>query len=133
MIDGTHLWDQDLVALLDSHRYPLAIAIQTAGSNSEDLCFVQLLDGGFGQKDAAGGLGLSLDALDKHTIEKRGEGADGLECGRLGVVSKLGEDEQSDGWFGEEVGERMRSRASVACSSRRGGGGRTIFELCEED
>jgi hypothetical protein len=66
----TYLRNQHLIALLNAHRYPLAFAIETTGTDSQDLGLVQLLDGGLGQEDAAGGLGLSLNALDQDAVEE---------------------------------------------------------------
>lgn len=70
--------DQDLVAGLDGRCNALSISVKSAGSNSQHLGLVQLLDGGFGEEDTAGGLGLGLDALDQDAVEKGGERLDGL-------------------------------------------------------
>lgn len=75
--------DQDAVAGSDAHRGPLAVLVQAAGADGEDLGLVELLDARLGQEDAAGGLGLGLDALDQDAVQEGDEGADGLERGGL--------------------------------------------------
>lgn len=80
----TYLRDQDLVARLDTHGYSLALAIEATGTDGQDLGFVQLLDAGLGQEDAAGRLGLGFDALDQNAVEEGGERADGFQGGGLG-------------------------------------------------
>jgi hypothetical protein len=112
---STYLRNKNLITLLNTHRYPLALAIQPAGTNSQDLGLVQLLDGGLGQEDAAGCLGLGLDALHEHAVEERGERADGLQSGRLGgIVSRdLG---RKGSWR-----KRIGSRACISsCAPGRG-------------
>lgn len=114
---STYLRNEDLVALLNTHSYPLALAIQSTGTDGQDLGLVQLLDGGLGQEDAAGGLGLGLDALDEDTVEERGEGADGLESGRLQeFVSRV------SGSTGEGVGEKGIGLRPCFCSCEVGDG-----------
>ena len=79
-LDGrtTELGDQDLVAGLDGGSNALAIAVEGTGANGENLGLVELLDGRLGEKDAAGGLGLGLDALDQDAVEQGSERLDGL-------------------------------------------------------
>ena len=79
-LDGraTELRDQDLVTGLDRRGNALSISVESARADGQHLGLVQLLDGGFGEEDTAGGLGLSLDALDQNAVEKGGEGLDGL-------------------------------------------------------
>jgi hypothetical protein len=79
-LDGrtTKLGDQNLVTGLDGRSNALAIAVESTRANSEDLCFVELLDGGLGEEDATGSLGLGLDALDEDAVEEGSEGLDGL-------------------------------------------------------
>ena len=79
-LDGrtTELGNQDLVTGLDGRGDALAIAVEGAGTDGEDLCLVQFLDGGFGEEDSAGGLCLGLDALDKDAVEQGSESLDGL-------------------------------------------------------
>ena len=60
----TYLRNQHLITGLDTHSYPLALAVEATGTDSQDLGFIQLLDGGLGQEDAAGGLRIGFDALD---------------------------------------------------------------------
>jgi hypothetical protein len=79
-LDGraTELRNQNLVAGLDGRSNALAIAVVGTGANSKNLGFVELLDGGLGEEDAAGGFGLGLDALDEDAVEEGSEGLDGL-------------------------------------------------------
>ena len=72
-----YLGDQDAVTLLDAHGQAVALLVEGTGADGEDLGLVELLDARLGQEDAAGGLGLGLDALDQDAVEERGEGADG--------------------------------------------------------
>lgn len=88
-LDGraTKLRNQNLVARLDRRSNALSIAVKGTGANSQNLGLVQLLDGGLGEEDTAGSLGLGLDALDEDAVEERCEGLDGLGgdgglCGR---------------------------------------------------
>lgn len=70
-----------------AHGDALAIAVQTTGSDGQDLGLVELLDARLGQEDAAGGLGLGLDALDKHAVQEGSEvadGSDGRHCEWMG-------------------------------------------------
>jgi hypothetical protein len=77
-LDGraTKLRNQNLVAGLDGRSNALAIAVVGTGANSENLSFVELLDGGLGEE--AGGFSLGLDALDEDAVEEGSEGLDGL-------------------------------------------------------
>ena len=79
-LDGrtTKLRNQNLVTGLDGRSNALSIAVKGTGANSENLCFVEFLDGGLGKEDATGGLGLSLDALDENAVKEGCEGLDGL-------------------------------------------------------
>lgn len=77
------LRDQHLVAGLHRALDPLALPVEPARADGEHLRLVELLDGRLWQEDAARRLGLGLDALHEHPVEQRGNGADGLECGRL--------------------------------------------------
>lgn len=81
--EQTYLRNQHSVTLLHAHRYPLAFAVKTTGSDGQDLGLVQLLNGGLGQEDAAGRLGLSLHALYQDAVEEGSERADGFQSGRL--------------------------------------------------
>lgn len=74
----TKLGDQNLVARLDRRSNALSIAVKGTGANSQNLGLVELLDGGLGEEDTAGGLGLGLDALDEDAVEEGCEGLDGL-------------------------------------------------------
>lgn len=80
-LDGaaTKLRDQDLVARLHADGNAVSALVERARANGQHLGLVQLLDGGVGQEDARCGLGLRLDALHEHAVEKGGERADGLE------------------------------------------------------
>jgi hypothetical protein len=79
----TYLGDQHTVTLLDAHGQPVALLVERTGSDGEDLGLVELLNAGLGEEDAAGGLGLGLDALDEDAVQKRSEGADGTDGGSL--------------------------------------------------
>lgn len=83
-LDGraTKLGNQHSVADSNAHGDALAITVQATGSNGKDLGLVELLDAGLGQEDAAGGLGLGLDALDEHAVQEGSESTDGAD-GRL--------------------------------------------------
>jgi hypothetical protein len=72
----TYLRNQNTVAVGDTHRQTLALPVESAGSNSEDLAFVELLDARLGQEEAAGRLGVGLDALYQHAVQQRDEGLD---------------------------------------------------------
>lgn len=97
----TDLRNQNLVADRNAWRYPVAVLVQTTGADSQDACLIQLLDGAFGEEDAARGLGLGLDPLHEDAIEERRNGLDGLECGRLRgpCVSRISASSQSDAPF----------------------------------
>lgn len=86
-LDGaaTELRNEDLVAGLDAHGYPLAVLVLEAGTDGEDLGLVKLLDGAVGEEDAGGGLGLGLHALHQNAIEEGCEGLDVLEHGLMQV------------------------------------------------
>jgi len=77
------LGDQYAVALVDAHGHALAVLVQTAGPNRQHLGLVELLDARFGEEEAAGRLGLGLDALHEHAVEERDERLDGAERGGL--------------------------------------------------
>ena len=85
----TYLGNQHLVAGGHAHGQALAILVEGAGADGQDLGLVELLDARLGQEDAAGGLGLGLDALHDHAVEQGDEGLDGAERGGLsrGIVS----------------------------------------------
>lgn len=87
---ATILGNENLVTGLNAHDDALAVSVETAGTDGEDLGFIEFLDGGFGEEDAAGGAGLGLHALDEHAVQQRDERFDGFECGGL-LVEKEGE------------------------------------------
>ena len=80
----TYLRDQHLVTGLNARCYALALLVERAGPNSQDLGLVELLDGGVRQEDARRRLGLGLDALHEDAVEERSDATDGLD-GRLEV------------------------------------------------
>lgn len=84
----TYLRDQDLVTRLHARCYALALLVERAGSNGQDLGFVELLDRRVGQEDARRSLRLGLDALHKDTVEERSNAADGLDGGLGELVSR---------------------------------------------
>lgn len=89
------LRDQDLVAGADAHGYSLAFPVHHAGAYSQHLCLVELLHGAVGEEQTTGGLGLSFHALHENAVQKRCEGFDGLESGRLNSLCQL-----RRRWFG---------------------------------
>lgn len=83
------LWDQDLVAGLHAGGDALSVFVEGAGADSNDFCFVEVLDGCFGEEDTGCGLGFGLDALDEDAVEEGGNAADGFDGG-LGASQLLG-------------------------------------------
>lgn len=81
-----YLGDQDAVALADAHGQAVALLVEQAGADGEDLGLVELLDARLGEEDAAGSLGLGLDALDQDAVEEGREGADGANRSGLFVA-----------------------------------------------
>lgn len=79
----SYLGDQDAVTDGNAHGYPGARPVEGAGPDGQDLCLVELLDARLGQEDAAGRLGLGLDALDEDSVQEGHEGADGANRGGL--------------------------------------------------
>lgn len=79
----SYLWNQDLVAGVHTHWYPLPILVQCSWANSKHLCLVELLHGGLGEEDATSSLRFGLYALDEDTVEERGESLDGFKSSRL--------------------------------------------------
>lgn len=75
--------DQHPVASLHAHGQPLALLVQGAGADGEDLALVELLDARLGQEDAGRGLGLGLDALDQDAVQEGHERLDGSDGGGL--------------------------------------------------
>lgn len=78
-----YLRNQDLVTRLHRRRYPLAVPVQQTRADGEHLRLVELLDGRFGQEDAAGGFGLCLDPLHEDAVQEGDEVLDGLDGERL--------------------------------------------------
>jgi len=64
----TYLRNQHPVTGGDAHRCPLAILVESAGADGQDLGLVELLDARFREEDAARRLRLGLDALDQHPV-----------------------------------------------------------------
>jgi hypothetical protein len=81
----TYLRNQDLVSRLHTNSDQLSILIASTRTDSQNSGLVQFLHTRLGKENASGGLSLGFDALNKHAIEKRSEGLDGLECGSLKV------------------------------------------------
>ncbi len=78
-----YLRNQHLVPGLHTRLYPISRLVKPSRPNREHLGLVQLLDGALRQEDAARGLGLGFYPLDKDAVQKRRDGSDGLEGGRL--------------------------------------------------
>jgi hypothetical protein len=76
---STYLRNQHLVTGLHRRRYSLAVLVEQTGTYGQHLRLVEVLDGGFGQEDAAGGFGIGLDALDEDAVEEGDEVLDGLD------------------------------------------------------
>ena len=76
---STYLRNQDLVTGSDTHGEALAILVEGTRADGEDLGLVLLLDAALREKDAGGGLGLGLDALDQDTVQERSEVLDVAE------------------------------------------------------
>src|SRR5215207_8528922 len=64
---------EDLVALRDVERHALAVIVELAVTDGEDLALLRLLLRGVGEHDAGGGRRVLLDGLDDQPI------AQGLE------------------------------------------------------
>ena len=77
IIESTYLRNQNTVTDGNAHGETVALLVESAGADGQDLGLVELLDAGLGEEDAAGGLGLGLDALDEDAVEERSQGADG--------------------------------------------------------
>src|SRR6202790_4028378 len=60
--------EQDEVARLHFRLYSFSVVIERAGTNGNDLAFLGLLLGGFGNDNAAGGFLFILDAADDHAV-----------------------------------------------------------------
>lgn len=103
---AAELRDQHLVAGLERHWYPRAILGQASWANSQDLGLVELLHARLGKEDAAGGLGLGLDALYEDAVEQRRDRLDGTESGRLkrGLLVEL---------HGSETGNRAECKGCL--------------------
>lgn len=75
----TYLGNQNTITLLHTHWYPLSILIETTGTNGQDLCFVEFLNGAFGQEDARCCLCLGLYSLHEDSVKEGHERADGFQ------------------------------------------------------
>jgi hypothetical protein len=80
-IATTHLRNQNSVTGRNTHRYPLAILVESTGTDSQNFGLVELLHCGLGEEDSAGGLGVRLEALHEDAVEERSEILDGAEGG----------------------------------------------------
>lgn len=78
---AAELRNQDSVTGLDANLYSLSVAVETTRSNSEDTALRELLDGGFGEEDSGGGLGLCSDSLDEDAVQERSKGLYGADRG----------------------------------------------------
>ena len=81
----TYRRNQDPVSRLHGDFDPLPVLVDSAGTDSEDLGFRELLDGRLGEVDAGSGFGLSFDfdALHEDAVEEGREGLDVTERGGL--------------------------------------------------
>jgi hypothetical protein len=76
---GTYLRDQDTVTSGNTHGDALAVAVNSTGTDSEDLGLVLLLDAALREEDTRGGLGLGLHALDEDAVQEGGKVLDVAE------------------------------------------------------
>lgn len=82
----THTRYQNPIPLLYTHRHPLAVLIQGAGADGQDLGLVEVFLRGLGEEDAAGGLFGRLHALDEDAVHEGEDGFDGADGGGLGLL-----------------------------------------------
>ena len=84
-LDGgaAELGYQHPVALRNAHGHAVPLLVEQAGADGHDPGLVELLDARLGEEDAAGGLGLGLDALDEDAVEEGHEALDGADGGGL--------------------------------------------------
>jgi len=77
-LDGASavLWDQDFVTRFYTDSYSLSIFVKATWTDGQHLCFIELLDGGFGEEDATSSLCFGFYALDKDTVKEWCEGLD---------------------------------------------------------
>jgi len=122
--------DQDPVAGLHAHGQPLALLVQGAGADGEDLGLVELLDARLGQEDAGRGLGLGLDALDQDAVQERHERLDGSDGGGLFLQEERRSANMSLRQAAVVAGEKCRP-LSRSGSSARGQAGLSRAELRE--
>jgi hypothetical protein len=73
----THLGNQNAVSGSDAHRYPLAILVESTGTNGQDLGLIELLHGSLWEEDTTGGLRVGFDALNEDAVKERSERLDG--------------------------------------------------------
>ena len=73
-----------MVTSTNAHGDLVAIPVVSTGADSENLGNVLLLDAALGEEDARGSLGLGLDTLDQHPVEKRNEVFNATEDGLKG-------------------------------------------------
>jgi hypothetical protein len=81
---AAELGDQDLVARLHAGGDALSVLVDGTGTDGNDLCFVQVLNGCLGEEDAGCGLGFGLDALHEDAVEEGRNAADRLDGGHGG-------------------------------------------------
>lgn len=111
-----YLRNQHLITSLDTHRYPLSIFIESAGSDGKNIGLVEFLDTAFGQEDAAGGAGFGFDSLYEHAVQEWDERLDGLQSGGLlglwlvfGVMLDASESRRASAF---ELPDRLAARCS---------------------
>ena len=68
-----HLPNSTLSPFLRSSGDELAALVAGAGADGDDLALLGLLGGGVGDDDAAGGLGLAVDAAHDHAVMQGAE------------------------------------------------------------
>jgi hypothetical protein len=77
--DKTYLRNENLVTSGNAHGKSLAVTVDGAGANGQNLGLVLLLDAALREEDTGGSLGLGLDALDEDTVQEGSEVLDVAE------------------------------------------------------
>ena len=82
----TYLRNQHLIPRRHARRNPLPLLIQPPRPYSKHLRLIKLFDAALRQKDTTCGFCLGFYALHEDAVEEGGEGFDGFEGGRLGLL-----------------------------------------------
>lgn len=79
--------NQNTVAGGNTHGETVSLLVHGARPNGHDLCLVELLHARFGQEDAAGRLGVGLEALNQYPVQQGSEASDGAD--RSGLMLSI--------------------------------------------